>query len=66
MRPVVPHSCKGLYFYHGFVWKSGVFFCFFFFFGTAGSLLPIQSLWPLLPNLSCLETRGGKQGFNVI
>ena len=41
-------------------------FFFFFFFGTAGTLLPIQSLWPLLPNLSCLETRGGKQGFNVI
>ena len=39
---------------------------FFFFFGPAESLFPIQSFWPLLPKLSCLEAGGGKQGFNVI
>ena len=50
-------------FYRGFVWESGLFF---FFFGPAESLLPIQNFWPLLPKLSCLETGGGKQGFNVI
>lgn len=57
------HSCQGLYVDHGFVWESEPFF---FFFGPAESFLPIQSLWPLLPKLSCLETGGGKQGFNVI